>query len=431
MLLSEAFETIMGRAAPVSFEAYDGSRSGDPQAPIRIEIRSPRALELMLSHPGQVGLARAYVAGELEVHGDLVAMLTTLSESAAHLSWRARLELLREFGPVYLRNADALRRGDLPPEEKRLAGRRHSKWRDAEAIAHHYDVSNDFYRMILGPSMAYTCAAFASESATLEQAQEEKFDLVCRKLDLRPGQRLLDVGCGWGGMAMHAAEHYGVRVIGVTLSKPQAQWGQAAVERAGLSGLAEVRFGDYRDVPEGGFDAVSSIGLTEHIGVRNYPAYFAFLRSKVKPEGRLLNHSITRPDDEQKAHHPNGFVNRYVFPDGELTGPSRVLRAMTGQGWECQHSENLRMHYALTLQRWGENLERTWTDAVAEVGVRKARVWRLYLAASEFGFRTNRIQLHQFLATSTAAGESGYPLSGAFRPLGVPESPAPRMQQAG
>jgi cyclopropane-fatty-acyl-phospholipid synthase len=421
MLLAEAFETVMGGPTPVAFEAYDGSRSGDPDAPNRIEIRSSRALDLMLSHPGQVGLARAYVAGELEIHGDIVDTLTTLDAvGAANLSWGARLALLKEYGPLYVRHADALRRGDLPPEEKRLAGRRHSKWRDAEAIAHHYDVSNDFYRMVLGPSMAYTCAAFATETTTLDRAQAEKFDLVCRKLDLRPGQRLLDVGCGWGGMALHAAAHYGVRVIGVTLSKSQADWGRAAVEAAGLADRAEIRFGDYRDVPETGFDAVSSIGLTEHIGLRNYNAYFGFLRSKVLPEGRLLNHSITRPDDVQKAHNPNGFINRYVFPDGELTGPSRVLKAMTAEGWECQHSENLRMHYALTLMWWQRNLDADWAAAVAEVGERKARVWRLYLAASEFGFRTNRIQLHQFLATNSVGGRSGYPLSGAFRPLGVP-----------
>jgi cyclopropane-fatty-acyl-phospholipid synthase len=426
MLLAEVFETVMGSRTGVAFEAFDGSRSGDPDSPLRIEVRSPRAIELALSHPGQVGLARAYVAGEVEIHGDLVATFTALEEAgAANLSWGDRMTLLREFGPLYLRHADALRRGDLPPEEKRLAGRRHSKWRDAEAISHHYDVSNDFYRMVLGPSMAYTCATFPSQDATLEQAQEEKFDLVCRKLDLRPGQRLLDVGCGWGGMVRHAATHYGVRAIGVTLSQSQAEWGQAAIDRAGLADRAEVRFGDYRDIPETGFDAISSIGLTEHIGLRNYPAYFSFLRSRVRPEGRLLNHSITRANDVVKAHHPNGFINRYVFPDGELTGPGRVLQAMTAQGWECQHSENLRIHYALTLRRWLDNLEENWDAAVAEVGERKARVWRLYMAASEFGFRSNRIQLHQFLATNTVAGRSGYPLSDAFRPLGVPATATP------
>lgn len=415
MRLAEAFEALAGPEAPVEFVAYDGSKAGLVGAPIRIDVRSERAVELFMSHPGQVGLARAYVSGELEVAGDLVEMFEALADAPAErLPWAEKARLAREFAPYWLRARRNL--DGLPTEERKMRGRRHSKGRDAEAIAHHYDVSNTFYRYLLGPSMAYTCAVFPRAEATLEEAQTEKFDLVCRKLGLAPGMRLLDVGCGWGGMVLHAVRQYGVEAIGVTLSRRQAEWGQAAIERLGLSGRAAIRFSDYRDVPESGFDAISSIGLTEHIGLANYPAYFALLRSKVRPEGRLLNHSITRFNDKQKVTHRNSFVNRYIFPDGELTGPGRIMVAMTGENWEVAHEENLRMHYALTLNAWRANLEDHWDASVAEVGERKARVWRLYLAAAEFGFRRNIIQLHQFLAVNTtAAGADGMPLRPDFR----------------
>ncbi len=415
MKLAEVFNTIAGEDAPVEFVAYDGSKTGTPGSPVRLEVRSPRALELVMSHPGQVGLARAYVAGEVEIVGDVVEMFEALSYVRPYqIPTSEKLKLAREFGPQVLKSANIFHRGEAPPEEKKLGGRRHSKGRDAEAIAHHYDVSNQFYRYVLGPSMAYTCAVFPTEDANLEQAQEEKFDLVCRKLDLKPGMRVLDVGCGWGGMVLHAAKNYGVEIIGVTLSKPQADWGQQAVIEAGLEKQAQVRFSDYRDVPESGFDAVSSIGLTEHIGEANYPAYFRVLRSKVLPEGRLLNHSITRFNDKQRVWYRNSFVNRYIFPDGEITGPAKIVTALTGENWELQHEENIRVHYAKTLHCWRMNLEENWDAAVAEVGERKARVWRLYMAASEFGFTHNIIQLHQFLATNTVDGRTDMPLRPDF-----------------
>ena len=415
MKLAEVFDSVAGADAPVEFVAYDGSKTGAPGSPVRIEVRSPRALELFMSHPGQVGLARAYVAGEVEIVGDVVELFEALSDvRPKQMPTSEKLRLVRDYGPTFVKAGKVFNRGELPPEEKKLRGGRHSKGRDAEAIAHHYDVSNEFYRYVLGPSMAYTCAVFPTADATLEQAQEEKFDLVCRKLDLKPGMRVLDVGCGWGGMVLHAAQHYGVEIIGVTLSKAQADWGQEAVVEAGLESRAAVRFSDYRDVPESDFDAISSIGLTEHIGEKNYPAYFSFLRSKVKAEGRLLNHSITRFDDQQKVRYRNSFVNRYIFPDGELTGPAKIVTALTNEGWELQHEENIRVHYAKTLHHWRMNLEDNWDAAVAEVGERKARVWRLYMAASEYGFAHNIIQLHQFLGTNTVDGISGMPLRPDF-----------------
>jgi cyclopropane-fatty-acyl-phospholipid synthase len=290
-----------------------------------------------------------------------------------------------------------------------MEGLRHTKGRDAEAISHHYDVSNRFYELVLGPSMTYTCAVFPSADATLEEAQAEKYDLVCRKLDLRPGQRLLDVGCGWGGMVRHAAREYGVRALGVTLSLQQASWAKEAIDREGLGDRAEVRHLDYRDVMETGFDAVSSIGLTEHVGIRNYPTYFAHLRDRLRPEGRLLNHCITRAHNHRQ---PIGaFLDRYVFPDGELTGSGRIISEAQDAGLEVMHEENFRRHYALTLAGWCRNLRDHWDECVEEVGEGTARVWGLYMAGSRLAFERNEIQLHHVLAArTTESGDDGFPL---------------------
>jgi cyclopropane-fatty-acyl-phospholipid synthase len=318
-----------------------------------------------------------------------------------------------------------LHRMPPPPQEVRvhrrwLAGRRHSRGRDAKAISHHYDVSNRFYAWVLGPTMAYTCACYPDQDATLEEAQAHKFDLVERKLGLGEGMRLLDVGCGWGGMIMHAAREYGARALGVTLSAQQAAWGQAAIEREGLSGLAEVRHLDYRDVPETRFDAVSSIGLTEHIGKANLPGYFSFLHARLKPGGRLLDHCITRPDNTGPAIRMRGFINRYVFPDGELEGPGYLISLMHDTGFEVRHEENLREHYARTLAAWCANLDAHWDQAVAEVGPGTARVWRLYMAGSRLGFDRNHIELHQLLGVKLQPdGTSGMPLRPDWEQPGV------------
>ncbi|HEY3260966.1 MAG TPA: cyclopropane-fatty-acyl-phospholipid synthase family protein [Pseudonocardiaceae bacterium] len=400
----------MGPDGSVAFTAFDGSVAGQPDAPVRVEVRSPTAVSYLLGSPGELGLPRAYAAGHLEVHGDLYAAIAAVSDAVDQVGLRTRLAALRELGPRYLRPVTP------PPEElprrwRRVwHGVRHSRSRDNKAIAHHYDVSNRFYSYLLGPSMAYTCACYPSADATLEQAQEHKFDLVCRKLGLTPGMRLLDVGCGWGGMVLHAARNYGVRALGVTLSRNQADWGQKAVVEAGLADVAEVRQGDYRDVAETGFDAVSSIGLTEHIGARNLGSYFTFLRSKLVDGGRLLNHCITRPTTLQPAR-SGQFIDRYIFPDGELEGVGQIITAMQNNGLEIRHEENLREHYAMTLAAWSANLERNWAEAVAETSAGKSRVWRLYLAMSQFGFDRRMIELHQVLGVRTASsGASGMPL---------------------
>jgi cyclopropane-fatty-acyl-phospholipid synthase len=405
MRLAEVFKRAVGADAPIDFRAYDGSRAGVDGAPVRLEVRSPLALSYLASAPGELGLARAYVSGHLDIIGDMYLALCSMATSTLEkMPTSVQAELLLRLGwsrvwwPV-----------GRPPAESRLRGRRHSKARDQQAIAHHYDVSNKFYEWVLGPSMAYTCAVYPTDDATLEHAQWTKHDLVAGKLGLTEGMRLLDVGCGWGGMVMHAARHYGVRAIGVTLSRRQAEWAQKAIAEAGLSELAEVRHQDYRDVSESGFDAVSSIGLTEHIGKANLPGYFASLYGKLRPGGRMLNHCITRPDNLQPAR-VGGFIDRYVFPDGELEGPGTILSAMHDAGFEVRHEENLREHYSRTLAGWCANLDARWDDAVREVGEGRARVWRLYMAASRLGFDRNTVQLHQILGVRLDGYESHMPL---------------------
>jgi cyclopropane-fatty-acyl-phospholipid synthase len=413
MALAEVFEKVVGPDAPVEFAAYDGSRAGTPDSPVKVTVRSPVAVAYLAQAPGALGLARAYVSGHLDVDGDMYEALARMSKAQnVDMTAADKLRLLQSLGgPKLLVNRIAPPPQEMVQSRRWLYGRRHTKSRDAKAISHHYDVSNKFYEWVLGPTMAYTCACYPKADASLEEAQANKFDLVARKLGLHGGMRLLDVGCGWGGMVRHAAREYGVKALGVTLSAQQAAWGQAAIEREGLSELAEVRHLDYRDVQEAGFDAVSSIGLTEHIGVKQLPSYFAYLFGKLKAGGRLLNHCITRPDNTEPAHRRNGFINRYVFPDGELESPGYLISLMHDTGFEVRHEENLREHYAKTLAAWCANLDEHWDEAVEEVGEGTARVWRLYMAGSRLGFDRNQIELHQVLGVKLHAdGSADMPL---------------------
>jgi len=418
--IGEAMTRLMPEGVPFRFTAYDGSSAGPPDAAVTLHLRNERGLSYLLTAPGDLGMARAYVSGDLVIEGShpgdpYDAMLVLMSQLRFKLPPPAELvRIVRGLGLAHLKPPAPPPEEHLPRWRRMMEGMRHSKVRDAVAISRHYDVSNRFYELVLGPSMTYTCAVFPHEGATLEAAQTEKYDLVCRKLGLTPGQRLLDVGSGWGGMVRHAAREYGVNAVGVTLSRNQAGWAREAIAREGLEGLAEVRFGDYRDIAEDGFDAVSSIGLTEHIGVRHYPTYFSFLRSRLRPGGRLLNHCITRPDNNARPE-TGPFIDRYVFPDGELTGSGRVITAMQDVGLEVRHAENLREHYALTLQAWGANLRSSWDVCVAEAGEGTARVWGLYMAGSRIGFERNEIQLHQVLASRTdSRGDSGFALRPAW-----------------
>jgi cyclopropane-fatty-acyl-phospholipid synthase len=283
-----------------------------------------------------------------------------------------------------------------PPEELRVRGRRHSKARDAAAVSSHYDVGNDFYRLVLGPSMVYSCAVWADESTGLDAAQEAKLDLICRKLGLAPGMRMLDVGCGWGSLAMHAASRYGVDVVGVTLSAQQAALARKRLADAGLTERIDIRVQDYRDVDDGPFDAIASVGMAEHVGAAELPGYAARLHQLLRPGGRLLNHAIawsggpvTWDDD--------GFIARYVFPDGELVGLARMVGFLEDAGLEVLDVEALRRHYALTLRAWVRRLEEHWDEAVAETSEGRARVWRLYMAASALAFEAGVMGVNQVL----------------------------------
>ncbi|GAC52156.1 class I SAM-dependent methyltransferase [Gordonia amicalis] len=404
MSLSEIFETLLGGNLSIRISAYDGSSAGPADAQYGLNLKTPRGTTYLVTATGDLGLARAYIAGDLELvgahPGDPYPALKALASdldfhrpSPLALAQIARSLGIEHFKPIAPPPQEAV------PRWRRFAeGLRHSKARDAEVIHYHYDVSNAFYEWVLGPSMTYTCAVYPDHDASLETAQDNKYRLIFEKLRLKPGDRLLDIGCGWGGMVRYAAKR-GVHAIGATLSAEQAEWAQKAIVDEGLTDLAEVRHSDYRDITESGFDAVSSIGLTEHIGVSNYPAYFGFMRDKLRPGGMLLNHCITRPDNASRSR-AGSFIDRYVFPDGELTGSGKIISKLQDiGGMEVIHEENFREHYAMTLRDWNANLVEHWDEAVAEVGEGTARLWGLYMAGCRIGFNRNIIQLHHVLAT--------------------------------
>jgi cyclopropane-fatty-acyl-phospholipid synthase len=417
---------------PIAIEAYDGSRAGPPDAPATMVIRSPDAVARVVTRPGELGIARAYVAGDLDIEGDVFSFLEFAAQAPElRVEGRMLAALLRSTG------VQAVRPLPPPPEEARLRGGLHSRSRDRDAISHHYDVSNDFYRLVLGESMTYSCAVFEHPDDPLAMAQENKYELIARKLGLEPDMRLLDVGCGWGGMLLHAAGNHGVRGVGVTLSQRQEDLAVKRLAGAGLTDRVEIRLQDYRDVRDGPFDAISSIGMFEHVGRARMREYFMGLYDLLPPGGRLVNHAISRPGYPQpdtpigrtkaaarrvagaagsrttsKIH--SGFMDRYVFPDGELHEVGVVVSMLQECGFEVRHVETLREHYARTLRHWVANLEANWDEAVADVGFGRARVWRLYMAASALGFERNDLQIHQVLAVRTEGGHSGMPLRPNF-----------------
>jgi cyclopropane-fatty-acyl-phospholipid synthase len=429
--LREALSLLFGEDPPVALVFWDGTRFGphDPQAVVI--VRSPVALRRILWAPGELGLARAYVAGELDVEGDIFAILA-LRDRLADLRTRTLATRVGPNGIIGLSRTIVRLAGiGLPPpvpaEEVRLRGLRHSKARDAAAISHHYDISNDFYGLVLGDTMTYSCAAFLEEDFDLSDAQHAKHELVARKLGLKPGMRLLDVGCGWGSMLLHAARHHGVEGVGITLSREQAGFAKARIERAGLSKRIEIRVQDYRDVADGPYDAISSIGMFEHVGLDRLRAYFTTLRGLLPDGGRLLNHAIgrPRPTGRRTGFERRSFVERYVFPDGELHEVGNVISAMASCGLEVRDLECLREHYGRTLRAWVANLERNWDDAVRYVGASRARVWRLYMAGSALAFEANRIRVDQVLAVRTSAsGKATMPPSRSallgLEPMAVP-----------
>ncbi|MGW3124261.1 class I SAM-dependent methyltransferase [Streptomyces sp. NPDC001107] len=417
--LKSLVEQLLGVPLPVRIRAWDGSQAGPPGAPALV-VRNRRAVRRLLFKPGELGLARAWVAGDLDIEGDLYTALDLMSE----LVWergedtRSLLQMVRD--PEVRAAARGLVKVaglPLPPAPPREEVRRarthlHTKRSDRRAISHHYDVGNDFYEIVLGPSMVYSCAYWPTPDATLEDAQRDKLELICRKLDLTAGQRLLDVGCGWGSLAIHAAHEHGVSVVGITLSQEQAAYARKRVAGEGLTDRVEIRVQDYRDVPDGPYDAIASVGMAEHVGKERYLEYAEDLYRLLKPGGRLLNHQIARrPQRDESSYNVDAFIDAYVFPDGELAPLGSTVGQLERAGFEVRDVEAIREHYGLTLRRWVANLETDWPRAMRLAGPGRARVWRLYMAACALAFERNRIGVNQVLAVRTPeGGESGMPL---------------------
>ncbi|MEU2228019.1 class I SAM-dependent methyltransferase [Streptomyces sp. NPDC018347] len=411
-------EQVLGGPLPVRLKAWDGSEAGPPDAPALV-LRNRRALRRMLFKPGELGLARAWVSGDLDVEGDLYTAL----DAMAGLVWerdedaRGLLQAVRDPGVrAAARELLLLAGPPIPPappgEEIRRPRRRlHTRRTDKQAISHHYDVGNDFYEIVLGPSMVYSCA-YWEDAGTLESAQRDKLELICAKLGLKEGRRLLDVGCGWGSMAIHAAREHGVSVVGITLSQEQAAYARKRVAEEGLADRVEIRVQDYRDVVDGPYDAISSIGMAEHVGAERYLEYARQLYSLLAPGGRLLNHQIARrPQSDESAYEVDRFIDAYVFPDGELAPVGTTVTQLERAGFEVRDVESIREHYARTLRRWVTNLEADWDHAAGLTSPGRARVWRLYMAASALAFERNRIGVNQVLAVRTPeSGDSGLPL---------------------
>ncbi|MET8893434.1 cyclopropane-fatty-acyl-phospholipid synthase family protein [Streptomyces albogriseolus] len=419
--LKGILEQLLGAPLPVRIRTWDGSEAGSPEAPVLV-VRNRRALRRLLFKPGELGLARAWVAGDLTIEGDLYTALDLLAgfiwerdEDARTLAQSLRDPEFRSA----VRRLFAMAGPPLPPAPPREEVRRprrglHTKRSDKRAISHHYDVGNEFYEIVLGPSMVYSCAYWPAPppEGTLEQAQHDKLELVARKLALRPGQRLLDVGCGWGSMAIHAAREHGVNVVGITLSQEQAAHARKRIAEEGLTDRIGIRVQDYRDVADGPYDAISSIGMAEHVGSERYLEYTTVLHRLLKPGGRLLNHQIARrPQRDEESYRVDDFIDAYVFPDGELAPLGTTVTLLERAGFEVRDVESIREHYALTLRRWVANLEADWARAVALTGPGRARVWQLYMAASALAFERNRIGVNQVVAVRTPeSGASEMPL---------------------
>jgi cyclopropane-fatty-acyl-phospholipid synthase len=396
---------LSGGGLPLGLRFWDGSEIGS-SASTTVVVRDPVALRHLLHAPGQLGLARAWVDGSLDVDGELEEVLEgrhALDGARASRLDRARFAL----AVARVAGAEVMRRPPVPSVEARVAGRRRSLARDRDAVTHHYDISNRFYRLVLGPSMVYSCAYFASPDDTLEAAQERKLDLICRKLQLTPGDRLLDIGCGWGSLLLHAACRYGVAGVGVTLSEPQAQLARRRAAEAGVQDRVEIRVQDYRDISDPPYDRIASVGMYEHVGRAELGRYAASVRRLLRPGGLFLNHGITR----LVPHRPGAdrFINGYVFPDGELHPVSDIMIALQSMGLEVRDVESLREHYPMTLRRWCANLASKREQAIAEVGPQRERVWRLYMLAAALGFEAREVGVYQVLATR-GDGDHGLPL---------------------
>ena len=382
---------------------WDGSEVPPPPTAddeLTLVVRDPVALAYALRQPNELGFGRAWVTGALDVDGDLERGLALRDRfRGLRLSAADRLAALRAVARL---GAVRLRGPAVPACEAPLGrGRRHSLHRDRVAVRHHYDVSNAFYRLVLGPTMVYSCAYFTSPDDTLEEAQTRKLETICRKLRLRAGDRLLDIGCGWGSLVLHAAREHGARAVGVTLSEPQAELARERIRDAGLSDRCEIRVADYREVDDGPYDKVASVGMYEHVGRAQLGEYVGRVTRLLRDGGLFLNHGIVRAQPRPWDKH--SFIARYVFPDGELHPVGAVVDAMEQAGLEIRDDESLREHYALTLRRWVANLSANRDAAIAEAGTERERVWRLYMTGSAVAFEAGDISVHQVLAAKPGA----------------------------
>jgi cyclopropane-fatty-acyl-phospholipid synthase len=377
---------------PFDVEFWDGTRlpaTGSNGGGPHFTVRSPQAVAHALRAPGQLGIGRAYVSGLLEVDDVDAALnlLDTWQPPPLPVADRARLAV------AAARACGLTLPPSPPPVELRPRGKRHSRERDARAVRHHYDVGNEFFALFLDESMTYSCALFSRGAQTLEEAQFQKLDLVCKKLDIQPGQRVLDVGCGWGSFTRHAAQHYGAQVVGITLSEPQAALARQRAAEAGLSDKIDIRVMDYRELAGDSFDSIASIGMVEHVGAQNIDLYASQLAGLLAPGGQLLNHGIARLRMGDPEAGP--FSERYVFPDGAPLHLSRVTLALERAGLEVHHIEDFREDYAETLRHWASRLDESLDEAVRLGGPERVRVWRLYLRAARNGFRSGFTSIFQ------------------------------------
>ncbi len=397
---------------PFAVRLWDGSvlpAAGQPR--FMLGLTHPGALRRMLFPPGDLTLGEAFLRGDFEIEGDLETAVSMLVQAATR-SWSTWIttslratRLPNTLGPLRV------------PPRARLGGRVHSPARDRAAVTHHYNVGNDFYALWLDQRMIYSCAYFPTGTEDLNAAQEAKLELICRKLRLRPGERLLDIGCGWGGLVRYAAQRYGVEAVGVTLSEPQAGWARQRIAEAGMTERCRVAVRDYREVSEGEFDKIVSVGMFEHVGASRLSEYFGRVFSLLRPGGLFLNHGIAgRPDPPwwRRLGRRTSFLNAHVFPDGDLVSIGNVIAIAERRGFEVRDVESLREHYARTLRLWVQRLEARRDQAVQLVGEGKYRTWRLFMAASAQGFAAGRIGIFQvLLAKPNAAGVVGLPWSRA------------------
>jgi cyclopropane-fatty-acyl-phospholipid synthase len=414
MRLEAALRPFVGGELPVRLRAWDGSEAGPADAPV-VELRSPDAVRRLLWHPGELGAAQAYVTGELEVHHDLDAALTHLWSVAAERGLSGVRPSPKAFAHALRTALDvgAVGRAPAPPDSQaRVRGRLHSTLRDRRAVSHHYDLSNEFYSLLLDPAMAYSSGYWRSEdpSYTVEDAQRDKLDLVCTKLGLEPGMRFLDIGCGWGSLSLHAAEYFGAQVTGVTIAAEQKRFIDERIRERGLEDRVEIRLQDYREITEvatgNTFDAVGSLEMGEHVGEQNYATYARVLHDAVRPGGRVLIQQMSRAGG--RKGHPGGgpFIESFIAPDMHMRPIGETLAFLERGGLEVRDVHAMGEHYVRTVEGWLASFEATLPRLTELVGEEVVRVWRLYLVGGSMAFRDGRMGVDQILMVRPGAAHT-------------------------